>query len=166
MLKSPALKATATDTPHKISGVALLIVAEIARNDPNEPTTSAQYALPTVRVAPMMSPFCSLLISDKMMMKAPTTIADNTASSVIRNELVRAIRSGTLRRVATIFMRSPRLQVANQPCINRRPLPMSPWGRRQQQFYLGTSPATCPKVTSPHRAQCSLSKPPYLHHAL
>ena len=120
ILNNPALKAIATETPHKISGVELLMVFEMARSEPKDPTTRAQYALPTVENAPTMSPFFNLSTSETMMMKAPTMSAESTASSVSFIELTRFRRSPTL--LNNFFMHSPHCLVVNRPYTDRLPL--------------------------------------------
>ena len=119
MLNKPALNAIATETPHRMSGVELLMVFEIARSDPNDPTTSAQYALLTVEMAPKMSPFFKLSTSETMMINAPTTSADITASKVSFKELTRLRRSPNL--LNKFFMPSPRYLDVTQPYTNRLP---------------------------------------------
>ena len=120
MLKRPALNATATEIPHKISGVELLMVLEIARNEPNEPTTSAQYALPTVDSAPTMSPSRRLSISDTTMINAPTTSAESTARNVSLSELILFSRSPNA--LNRRFISLPQHPGANQPCTDQLPL--------------------------------------------
>ena len=140
MLKRPALNAIATEIPHKINGVELLMVFEMARNEPNEPTTSAQYALPTVESAPMMSPSRRLSTSETTMMNAPTMSAEITARNVSLSELILFRRSPN--ELNKRFISAPHHPGANQPCTDQLPLASPSSDRVRPPLCPDTSPTT------------------------
>ena len=151
MLNRPALNAIATETPHRINGVELLMVFEIARNEPNEPTMSAQYALPTVESAPMTSPFLSLSMSDTTMINAPTISADSIARNVSLSELILLRRSPNM--LNQRFISALHHQAENQPYTNRLPWESPSADRVQRQFSRGTSQAADQIMPSLHPIQ-------------